>query len=355
MGLAHGSAVAASVRQYAEERVRLATAASWTGRGADRAEVMELAAACLQVHEERYPHLTEELRGVAAGAGVNPATLVVSGGFTDFVDAVAAGALSGPPGSPSPATLSEDDCTALLVPRSRMADDLPALAQTWDMHEGSADHLLLLEGRPAGRPAFIVMTTSGCLGMIGINEAGVCVGINNLTAAGGRVGVTWPFVVRAMLEQETAEAALEVLRAAPLAGGHNYLVVDAAGRGANVEAMPDAIAETTLADEVLVHTNHCLSEETRRVERPREAMSQTESERRLTRALELSRRSDLDVDYLQSVTADPDAVCRVGVPPSHVGTCGAVVMRPATREMWAVTGRPSQAPYERYRLGEPAR
>lgn len=352
MGLAHGKAVAASVRDYAAERLQLARSAVWTGREASEADVMALAEACLAVHEERYPDLTEELRGIAEGAGVSPAALVVSGGFTDFVDAVAAGALTGraDTGGRRLATGDEDDCTAFIVPGGRMDDGRPALAQTWDMHEGSAEHLLLLDGRPDGAPAFIVMTTAGCVGMIGMNEAGVCVGINNLTASGGRVGVTWPFVVRAMLRQETAQAALDVLHAAPLAGGHNYLVVDAEGAGANVEAMPDASALTPLEQDVIVHTNHCLHEETKRVERPREAMSQAESARRLSRARELLGRGVMDVAALQAVTADPEAVCRVGEPPSLVGTCGAVVMRPHTLELFAVAGRPSERPYVRYPL-----
>src|SRR5690554_409484 len=120
MGLAHGRAVGASVRQYAEERLALATSVSWTGRNAERAQVMGLAEACLQAHEERYPHLVEELRGVAAGAGVSAAELIVSGGFTDFVDAVAAGARVRSPGSNASTILTEDDCTALLVPGARM-------------------------------------------------------------------------------------------------------------------------------------------------------------------------------------------------------------------------------------------
>ncbi|HLV13151.1 MAG TPA: C45 family peptidase [Trueperaceae bacterium] len=368
LGLAHGRALAAWVRDYAEERVRLACSPVWSGRESTRAEVMALARACLSVHEETYPDLAEELRGIADGAGLSPAELVVSGGFTDFVDAVAAGALGEGPhgagaasdgaaaagapggGEARPAGGDEDDCTAFLVPAARMADGAPAFAQTWDMHEGSADHLVLLEGRPRGAPAFVVMTTAGCVGMIGMNEAGLTVGINNLTAADGRVGVTWPFVVRAMLREETLEAALEVLARAPLCGGHNYLVMDAAGRGANVEAMPTARAVTALAEAVLVHTNHCLEAATRAVERPREPASQAESEGRLRRARELLARDGMDVAYLQAVTADPEAVCRVGAAPSFVGTCGAVVARPATRELWAVAGRPSEAPYERFDL-----
>jgi len=353
MGLAHGRALAASVRAYAAERVELARSPVWSGRPATRAEVLALAAACLRVHEERYPDLAEELRGIADGAGVSPAELVVAGGFTDFVDAVAAGALGGE--GPRPARGDEDDCTALLVPASRMADGAAAFAQTWDMHEGSADHLVLLEGRPEGAPAFVVMTTAGCVGMIGMNEAGLTVGINNLTAADGRVGVTWPFVVRAMLREETVEAALAVLADAPLCGGHNYLVMDAAGRGANVEAMPTARAVTELGSEVVAHTNHCLAPETRAVERAREPASQAETEARLERALELTRDGTFDVDRLKAVLSDRQAVCRVGVPPGFVGTCGAVVARPATRELHAVAGRPGEVAFERFDLAVGAR
>src|SRR5690606_5110350 len=133
-----------------------------------------------------------------------------------------------------------------------------ALAQTWDMHEGSAEHLVLLHGKPHDAPDFVVYTTAGCLGMIGMNEAGVSVGINNLMAADGRIGITWPFVVRAMLEQETAQAAFEVLLGTPLAGGHNYLVMDATGVGINVEAMSTRTHVTRLGDAPLVHANHCL-------------------------------------------------------------------------------------------------
>src|SRR5690606_27247627 len=208
MGLAHGKALARQIAEYAAERVQLSGQRAWTGRDASRAEVMALAAACVERHREYSPRLFEELEGVAAGSGVPLAELIVAGGFTDFVDVVA----SARSGADARALLENevDDCTAFLVPDSRMPGG-GALAQTWDMHESSAEHLLLLRGRPADAPAFIVYTTAGCLGMMGINEAGLCVGINNLLAADGRPGVTWPFAVRALLEHETTEAALAVL------------------------------------------------------------------------------------------------------------------------------------------------
>ena len=82
--------------------------------------------------------------------------------------------------------------------------------------------------------------------------------INNLTGNDGRFGVTWPTVVREMLTQTTAADALGVLLRADLAGAHNYLILDAAGQGFNVEAMPSARPVQALGTEPLVHTNHVI-------------------------------------------------------------------------------------------------
>ena len=171
-----------------------------------------------------------------------------------------------------------------------------------------------------------------------------------LQPADGRAGVTWPFVVRAMLEQQTLAGALRVLLETPLAGGHSYLVMDAAGAGAVVEAMPTRQHLTRLEQAPLVHANHCLSPETKAVEREREASSQANSEQRQADAERLLDRPRLSVADLQAITADTASICRVGVAPSYVGTCGAVVMLPVTREMLVVGGRPSQGEYQRHEV-----
>src|SRR5690606_15147989 len=111
-------------------------------------------------------------------------------------------------------------------------------------------------------------------------------------------GITWPFVVRAMLEKESAEEAMKVLLSIPLAGAHNYLLLDAAGSGMNIEAMPTRRHATKLADAPLVHANHCLVPETQAVERERLPASQANSEARQADAERLLDRSALSVDDL---------------------------------------------------------
>src|SRR5690554_1169832 len=311
-GLAHGRAFRDAIRGYAVERMRLAGEPHWTGRTSSRDEVLAVAEACLEHHRRFSPSLTEELEGMAAATDLSLAELVVVGGFTDFVDAMATGSRK------VLETKALDDCTAFLVPNSRMQGGQGAIGQTWDMHEGSAEHVVLLRGRPADAPAFDVFTTAGAVGMIGMNEAGLSVGITNLLGANGRAGVTWPFVVRQMLLKETLEEALEVLTSAPLAGAHYYMVMDAAGNGAHVEAMVSTNHVQQLQDAALAHTNHCLLPGTRAVERKREPASQQDSEARLADADRLLDRSDLTVEDLQAVTADTANICHVGVEPRFV-------------------------------------
>ena len=89
-GRAHGLAYAASIREYTDERVRLAADGSWAGRPATRADILALAEEMLPLHRAYSADLTDELEAMAVAAGISAAEAVIVGGFTDFVDAVRA-------------------------------------------------------------------------------------------------------------------------------------------------------------------------------------------------------------------------------------------------------------------------
>lgn len=346
-GRAHGEAHADAIRRFADERVRLAGDPLWSGRSLDRDGVLELADACWDAHRRYAPELAEETLGMAEATGLTAAELIVVGGFTDVVDAVHG---SGPAHPDAEAPHAALNCTAFLVPPGRAEGGAGLFAQTWDMHETSTRHVLLLAGRPAGDPRFLAFTSAGCLGMIGMNEHGITVGINNLVGADGRPGVTWPFVVRQVLRQRTFDDALAAILDAPLAGAHNYLLMDADGRGADVEAMATRAEVTALADRALVHTNHVLHRANAPLERPKDPVGLASSHARQARGEELLDRPRLSVEDAMEVTRDGQAICYRGVPPKYVATCGAVVARPASRELWALRGLPSERTYRRWSL-----
>jgi isopenicillin-N N-acyltransferase-like protein len=162
--------------------------------------------------------------------------------------------------------------------------------------------------------------------------------------------VTWPFVVRKMLEQTDIEAALLCVLEADLAGAHNYLLLDAAGTGYNIEAMPDYRAVTALTDDPLIHTNHCLDDGARLREAARPPDLLASSEARLAKATELMKERPIEPLDVMALTREPEAICRWSTPPHHNESSGAAIARPATGEFWACWGVPAENEYEEFRL-----
>lgn len=344
MGYRHGRAYAADIRRYTEERVALAGAAGWTGRELPPGQVIALAEACLLEHRAYAPELVEELQGLADATGLSLAELIITNGFTDFVDTVYAAARQ-----PETTLHAADDCTAFVVPDNRAADGGGFFGQTWDMHASSTEFVILLRCRPENGPACLTFTITGCVGMIGMNEAGIVVGINNLLGGDGQVGVTWPFVVRKALQQTDIESALRCITEAKLAGAHNYLLFDGEGNGYNIEATSTVRVVTRLGKDVIVHTNHCLADEALACCRPRSAASQASTEARLARGVDLLGDGAVTLDSLMQLTRD-EIICVRSTPPMHIESCGAAIMRPSTGDMWAVWGLPSEHEYEHFHL-----
>ncbi len=403
MGETHGGTYAAEIRRYVDDRVGLVASGVWSGGPIDRSDVLDLAGQCVAAHQEFSPSLFAEMEAMAAAAGISLAEAVVVGGFTDFVDTVCAtrsngsaklhsdGAVDASPehsfdGETMPIdktghlftgignveiqlhgggangetavdrpqireAAETDDCTAFLIPDGG-AGGSGFLGQTWDMHASATDHVVLARLRPESSPEALVFTTVGCLGQIGMNEAGVCVGINNLTGSDGCFGVTWPLVVREMLACESAAAALRVLLGANLAGAHNYLILDASGVGYNIEAMPSMRRVEALADEPSVHTNHVIDPTVVTLEGERELDSVINSQRRLEVATEMLKdcEGEIDLEDLIAVLREPTAICRRPIGVHGVESSGAVVMRPRRGDFWACWGIPADNDFEYFSM-----
>lgn len=341
MGQQHGQALAEQIRSYTDERIELATSALWTGKSINRRDVLRIAEEMLPAHENFSAALFEEMMALASAAGITAAEAIIVGGFTDFIDTLRAET-----GGTVPDSVQEDDCTAVIVPDHR-ADGAGFFAQTWDMHDTATKHVVLLRIKPDDRPSALLFTTGGALAQIGMNELGVCVGINNLTATDGCRGVTWPTVVREALNQTSAVAARDVILAADLAGGHNFHIFDAEGVGYSIEAMPTARPTEQLRECAIVRTNHALNTEAQAVEGQKAPFMQASSERRLTTGEELVNRSGITPEDLMELTREPGSICQVPSEPYRIETSGAVVMRPQSREFWACWGQPATNDYER--------
>lgn len=341
IGNTHGLAYAEEIRTYMNARVGLVMSGLWSGGPLSRTDVLDIAESMLPAHQAFDVSLHEEMLAMASAAGITPAEAVVVGGFTDFVDTVRAAV-----GGPMPESVIEDDCTAMIIPDGR-ADGAGILGQTWDMHDDATDHVILLRVHPDDAPPAIVFTTTGCMGQIGMNAEGVCVGINNLVGVDGTPGVNWTSVVRGMLKTSSASDARDVLLGADLAGAHNFLIFDKSGVGFNVEAMPSARPVAELAGTPIVHTNHTVMDEATAKQADKAPGLMDSSSSRYDTATNMLAEGAIDVDRVIEITREPNTICQAPVAPYNIESSGAAVMRPATGDFWACWGQPRHNEYER--------
>ena len=325
MGRGHGETCADMIRVYCQDRLGLTRSEQWGWPDADSDFVLSCAEETLDHHEKYSEGLYAEMLAMASAAGITPQEAVVVGGFTDLVDVVRVRL----------ETPEEHNCTGFVDPEAGI------LAQTWDMHASAGEYVVMLKLDPLTGPAAFVQTTAGCLGQMGMNEAGIAVGINNLTAK-GKPGVTWPFVVRKVLEQSDFDDAVKAVLDADLAGGHNFFIMGPSGEAATIEAMPRNKRITRANGETLVHANNCLYPETLADEGRRDPIWVENSELRLR--IGKAKSSDLE-----SFFADPE-ISRRTEDIHDVATCGAVIIEPASRTMKAVWGIPGDHPWETFQL-----
>ncbi|MBC7261428.1 MAG: hypothetical protein H5T63_05395 [Chloroflexi bacterium] len=344
IGYQHGRELQEAIQELCEERLRLLRTPCGAEVELDLEDVLEIGRQSWVWHEEYDPDLTRELLGIADGAEVDPIELLLMNGYTDFID-IAQKLVSG-----------QDECTAFWVGRDVAQGNMAYVGQTWDMDVSACPYVVALRLWPEEGPAALLLSVSGCLGLAGINEAGVAVVINNLTPRDARPGVNFVFLVRKALKQVNLEGAVRSLVDVNRLSGHNYLVADSSGRAVNVETSATEVSVTLLQKGSYVHTNHYLSQKLCALERQQGADedSPSKARRRRMQALLADRSSPLDPVALQVFLADhgtgADAICRHASSPSDSATCGAAIMSPQEGKMWVAQGNPCLSGYELLQL-----
>lgn len=349
MGLAHGAAYPEEIARYTATRMDLLQRYGRPGEDLHHpGKIRRLAEACQREHQKHLPDLWREVEGIGESSGVDPLDLLILNGYTDFRDLVQSAPDSG------------EGCTTLAIAEEQTADGAGIFCQTWDMNASATPHVLVLELHPDDAPSALILSLTGCVGMIGMNEHGVCVGADNLSAAEGVVGLFWVFLIREMLKARSAEEALATLQRHQLAGGHNYLIVGPDGKGFNVELLPQKLHVHPF-QEYTVHTNHCfhpdLVPHERIPESPNAGSTAQRSRKRHGVAEEYlqHRMGNLTREDVVRLTRlemeDPESsVCRRPDPESEIATCGAVIAVPKRGEFWAVQGRPAESEYTCFKL-----
>ena len=328
MGRSHGELLADGARAMCEARIDLCLQ---VGAGLSRTDLLALAGESLPIFADFAPTAYAEFQGIAEGAGVSEEELLIGNGYTDFVDLVRRTG-----DAPS-------ECTAFLVAAEASADGRAYMGQTWDMNGTAFPHVVAFRRRPAGGPASVTMTTTGCLSLVGVNESGIAIGNTNLVPHDARVGVMYLASIHEALAQTTFEAAVRVVTDAPRMSGHFYYVGGPDGELMGIETTGEGHVTLTPNDAGLfAHANHYTDPGLAAYVSQGELTG--DSPTREARMWELLQGTDaLDAVSLAGILSDHTApLCRHEKPGTDVRTCSAAVICPQQRTIRMAKGYPCE-------------
>lgn len=310
-GLAHGEQFRDAIHTIASIRLDLT---SVRGRIRDRNEILDVASRHLPLLAKYDSALHDELLGIAQGAAIDPAMIVVLNHYTDLRDI----------GQESLDDLTDEGCTAIYT----RTPSGPLLGQTWDMHGSATPYVMMLRVPASGDdPGCWVLSITGCLGMTGMNAQGLGITINNLNSLDAHIGLVWPALVRRVLRAKNAGEAKDLIMDAPLGAGHHYTVADGAGGAFGIETSGKRkrlIYEGVEAS--CLHTNHCLDAHINEVSWVTPGSSTHRRFEAASKSLEVEVQDAADLwgrltgegVYLDAPVGSAD--------PHAIATCGSIVM-----------------------------
>lgn len=334
MGRAHGEAWRECIHEVCEHRLEVTIrfggghCAEWT-----RDTLLAAMEPFVAAQAAWSPAVHDEFLGIAEAAGVSPAALMLGNGFTDLRDYAARRAPDA------------GECTTFTALPEATADGALYLGQTWDMDQHMLPHVFVCRREPRDGPATLGVTTCGCLSLIGLNQHGVAIGNSNLRATDARVGVHYLAVIHQALAQSSLAAAAEVVRGAPRVSGHHYYLADAA-LAVHLETTAERCVELARDADCHVHSNDYRDAGNRALGMAIDPLGRS-IERRCALSAALAA-GPPSLESLQRGLEHPEVAVREPVLSSL--TCAAVVMRPASRELWATHGAPEPGGWRRHAL-----
>lgn len=293
---------------------------------------------CLQMYWtdvcDHLPELAEQLLGLAEGADISRAHACLLQFRRELI------------GYRKVPTLGDCSTIAARGPR-------PYLAQTIDLNGGMSPlaTVLRIDGAANAAPDILMFTFKGLLGYLGMNSAGLCVGINVVLAGPWGRGVSPYLTVRRMLSLHSVDACLALLATLPHASSRAFTLLDA-NRLVVVELGSGKlkVQERSLS----THTNHFLDQELARRDEIN-VLSGNASRKRLALLDQFAARCSHDeqIAHMFTLLSSHD-LYPLGLCAHNEGnlrreeTVGAVMMLPTEGRMLVRFGQPCEARTEEF-------
>jgi len=272
------------------------------------------------------PHLVDEVRGIADGAGIDlRAALWLQWGMA-----------------------APEACTAFAVGPDYTGDGSTYAGQTKDTGLGANERSIVLKVRPDGRPAILSFSYAGHLAQIGISSTGVSLWGMSLyiDRPGGGDG---PLLKRMLLECDSVAAMRELAGALADDNSGAFGFSDADGNVGVLERLPGRQVWLDGGRDSIGHANMIASPEP--ADRamdcyPTRCPSAGARHRRVNEAL-AERRSGFDVAAGFAILSDqkdhPMSICRETTEVDGILTNAAIVTEPLKGRLHVTYGPPTKA------------
>jgi isopenicillin-N N-acyltransferase-like protein len=355
-GLAHGRRFTREIADNIETYLH-----RFAASGLDRASSFAEAEHWLSAIGSANPSYTEEMRGIAQGAGQSEESIALLNAryelaFTLFgQEAVGAGHARELIEAPA------DGCTTFGLLPEVTADGHAWLGQNWDWLEGVHGRTFVLAVERTDKPSFVCLTEAGIAGgKMGVNECGIGLTENGLaSSADGRHPYCKPFHVRCreVLDAETLDEAMLAPLAAPRTCSANFLLGASGGEIVDIETSPDHASRLHPREGIITHSNHFLSEGHGESLLEKIAPNTLHRVDRM-RALLERHRGAVSFEHMRSAAKDhsgaPYGICRHGDPKQPAArrtmTVGAVLIDLDARAMHVANGPPCCNEYVAFSL-----
>ncbi|MBI4016608.1 MAG: hypothetical protein HY363_02850 [Candidatus Aenigmarchaeota archaeon] len=188
--------------------------------------------------EMYFPHLSEEIKGIAKGAEV----------AEDFIYAINARTELMP--------YFSLECTSVGIKSCAQENSHAIIGQNWDWLDSLRPLTRVADVRPHDKPRMKMLIEPGMVGKIGMNDAGVGVCLNFLhTRAPNTDGIPVHVILRAILESKSYEQAARKVSGLPRAASANYIIGDKNSTIASLETTTSSVCIIEPKKGVVTHTN----------------------------------------------------------------------------------------------------
>ena len=322
---------------------------TYKGMGLGREAVAQIVPKYVSPLEKFAPEVLDGFKGIAEGAKV---------GFEEicFLNASFEIGIPGMLGG----------CTSFAATGEATSNGGTIVGQNLDWTQETEDALALLKIKPNEGPQILAVTMMpGCLGMMGLNSAGLGVDGNlvvHRASISGNGGVPMMALLSKVLTSENIGKAFgTVAQAGEISGTGALLAVLLASREGDivdVETIPHDLGALYPEKGILVHANHFETDRFKSGDMMTtfSPCSFIRSER--LRVLMAKHHGKLSVDIMKELMQDhnnyPDSVCRhfdKTMPPAHwFKTCATLISDLSEQKMYIAWGNPCENEFVEYKL-----